>query len=276
MECIHEARIVSYEAISPQMVRVGLALTEPGAWVSTGAPDEFVHVDVEAETLDADGHSERHYSVSRVTDVGFEMEIFLHGHGPGSTWGRNAAVGQAVKVSDPKAYYAAPATTSSRVLLGDLTALPAIARILAEAEPTERFRVVVEVPSLSERRDLPTAADARVEWRLGGNGVAPSIVCDAIRHLHADGHIDDETYVWVACESAHSRRARKLLRGDLGLPIKHLRLVGYWHEDLEHVMTVWDALPQQVKDDYAALWRDDRTDEENWIELEPFLERLGV
>jgi NADPH-dependent ferric siderophore reductase len=276
MECIHGARVSAREQISPLMVRVTLELEEPRTWVSTGVGDEFIHVDVGAETLDADGHSERHYTVSGLVEGGLELEVFLHGDGPGATWGRGCAIGDRVSISDPMDYYGPPAGSGLRVLVGDLTALPGIVRILADAGAEERFRVVVELPDMAETRELVSAAHVDVDWLIGGNGIGPSAVCEALRGLDRDGVLTEDCYVWVACESKESRRARALLRKEVGLPISQQRIVGYWHANLEQVMEKWNALSDEVKGEYLAIWRDDRTDEENWTELEPFLQAHGA
>jgi NADPH-dependent ferric siderophore reductase len=278
METIHQATVTGREQVSPLMVRLTLSLPADTEWVSTGVGDEFVHVDVDAETLDADGHSERHYTVSGLVEGGLEIEVFLHGHGPGASWGREAAIGETVMISDPKEYYEVPADCGVRVLIGDLTALPAIARILADAAAGERFRVIVELPSMDEARELPSAAHVEAHWRIAGNGIGPSAVCDVLRHLHAEGALDAELrpYVWIACEAKISRAARTLLRREVGLPISQQRIVGYWHANLEQVMETWNALSDEVKEQYLAIWREDRTDEENWLELEPFLQSVGA
>lgn len=276
MECIHGARVSAREQISPVMVRLTLEFDEPGAWVSTGVGDEFVHVDFGATSMDADGHTERHYTVSGLVGGGIEMEIYIHGHGQGSTWGRTCQVGDTVHISDPWAYYKPPAEAGLRVLVGDLTALPGIARILKDASPHERFHVMVEVPDASEERELPSPAQVNVEWHIGGNGIGPSGVCESLRSMHKRGILEPDCYVWVACESKESRRARTLLRKEVGLPIPQQRLVGYWHANLEEVMEKWNALSDEVKDQYLAIWREDRSDEDNWTELEPFLQAHGA
>jgi len=278
MDSIYPATVTARQQVTPLMVRLTLALAPGSPWRSTGVGDEFIHIDLGAQTLDVDGHSERHYTVSGLVPGGLEVEVFEHGHGPGATWGRSAEVGSTVMISDPFCYYKAPAQSALRVLVGDLTALPAIVRILADGGAGERFRVVVEVPSLDEARDLVSAADVEVQWRVAGNGIGPSAVCDVLRGLARDEVIspDADVYVWIACESKASRAARTLLRKEVGLPITKQRIVGYWHANAEQVMADWGALPQQVKDDYLAIWREDRTDEENWLELEPFLQSINA
>jgi len=278
METIYPATVTARQQITPLMVRITLALDEPGVWTTTGVGDEFIHLDVGAETQDVDGHTERHYTVSGIVPGGLELEVFLHGDGPGASWGRDAVIGDTVMISDAMEYYEVPSGSGLRVLIGDLTAVPAIARILADAGAEERFRVVVELPSLEEARDLPSAATVTVHWRVAGNGIGPSAVCDIVRGLAAEGELDpaDAPYVWIACESKVSRSARALLRRELLLPISQQRIVGYWHANAEEVMAHWEALSDEVKAEYLAIWREDRTDEENWLELEPFLQSVGA
>ena len=277
MEPTTPATVSAREQVTPLMVRLTLTLDEPGSWVSTGVGDEFVHVDVAAETVDADGHSARHYTVSGLVENGFEMEVFLHGDGAGATWARDAKVGDSVLVSDPKEYYEVPEGSGVRVLVGDVTTIPAIARILADARADEVFRVVIELPGMGERRTFTTAADVRIDWRVGGNGIGPSMICDALRSLAAEGVLDPakQPYVWVAGESKDTRKARALLRNEVGLPIRQQRIVGYWHAGLEQILEAWEALSDDLKATYLSIWRDDRSDEENWLELEPFLQSVG-
>ncbi|WP_062467363.1 siderophore-interacting protein [Demequina maris] len=277
METTHGATVTSVEQVTPHMVRLRLRLDEPGAWVSDGTPDECVHVEVGATTNDADGHSARHYTVSGHTPDGFELEVFLHGDGPGATWARTARPGDRTEVSDSKGYYAVPEGAGVRVLVGDATALPAIARILAEASADEVFHVVVELSDLADARELPTAATATVDWRLAGNGTRASALRSVLAALR-ESHLDpaDQAYVWVACEAKESRAIRQMLRREYALPLTHFRIVGYWHFDLAHALRVWEEASEQTKADYLALWRDDRSDEENWVELEPFLQKMGA
>ncbi|WNM24629.1 siderophore-interacting protein [Demequina capsici] len=277
METTITTVVTGVEPVTPGFVRV--RVTTPGdSWRSTGAADEFVHVDVgEADADASDGHASRHYTISKVLSDGFEMEIAVHGEGPGAAWGERVRPGDAVAVSEPKAYYAPPSSAHRRVLLGDATALPAIARILAEANPDERFTVVIELATIADSRELPSAAAVDLEWRLGGNGIGPSVLRSALADLLPRlRDADAEPYLWVACEAAESRRIRQFARHEAQLPMTVLRIVGYWHGDHERVVRAWANLTEAQRERAAEIWREDRTDEENWVDYEPFLRSLGV
>lgn len=278
MEATVATVVTRVERVTTGFTRVQLQLREPGTWETTGVPDEFVHLEVGAATPDGtDGHTARHYTVSGLVEGGLEIEVALHGHGPGALWGERVTVGDEVLISEAKAYYAAPEPARRRILIGDATALPAIARILAEADAAERFTVVIELGSLDDARELASAASVEVAWRVAGNGGSPSELERIARELIAAPNAEEpEPYVWVAGESAESRRVRGYLRTEAGLPLTAYRIVGYWHADLERQLSRWDALPEAIKEQYASIWRDDRTDEENWLELEPFLQRVGL
>jgi NADPH-dependent ferric siderophore reductase len=273
MESTIRAIVTDVERVSPGFVRVALA-TALGEWTTSGDPDEFVHVELGAEEADvAHGHTARHYTISRVRPDGIEMEIATHGHGPGAAWGESVLPGDEVLISEPKGYYRAPDAHVTRLLIGDATAIPAIARILEEARPDERFRVVIEVATMADSRTLTSLADVDLEWRIGGNGIGPSVLMDAVQRLLDS--TESQPYLWVACESALSRRIRTYARGERGLPTSALRIVGYWHAEHDRIMSVWNGLTDDQRDRYMAVWRDDRSDEENWIEAEPLLRAFG-
>lgn len=272
MEPTIRAVVTEVERVSPGFVRVALVAD---GWKTTGVPDEFVHVDFGATSTDvAHGHTARHYTISGVSERGIEMEIATHGHGPGAAWGSGVLPGHEVLISEAKSYYAPPEPSVVRLLLGDATAIPAIVRILAHADPAEKFRVVIEVATMADSRPLPSRAQVDVQWRIGGNGVGPSVLLDAAARLLDE--LPEQPYLWVACESVTSRRIRTLARVERGLPTSALRIVGYWHGDHDAINAAWASLTPEQREQYDAVWREDRSDEENWIEAEPLLRAFGV
>jgi NADPH-dependent ferric siderophore reductase len=271
--------VAATEQISPNLRRVTLAGPSLRAWESTGKADEFVHVHI-PDAPRADGWEEdhdiaRHYTVRRWNPAGpsIDIDVVTHGHGRGATWARTAREGDTVAVSDVHGYYAPPEGSTHRLLVADATGLPAVARILEEASPHETFEVLIELISMDDAIALLSPAAVEVEWRVSGNGRGPSALVSCMDSMPTPA---DDTYVWLACESAQSRKARALVREHWTRHHSLYRIVGYWHVDAEEQMRKWDALPQEQKDRYLEIWDESRPDEINWLELEPYLQGLGL
>lgn len=265
--------------ISLNLRRLTLGGPALEGWASTGQPDEFVHVHIPgadpAEGWEDDHDIARHYTVRRWDPVArtLDIDVVTHGHGLGATWGTTAAEGDVVAISAPHGYYGPPADSRRRLLIADTTGLPAVARILEEASPDETFDVLVELATHDDQIALPSPADVTVEWRVSGNGRGPSALVSAMRRLPVPS---DDTYVWVACESAESRRARTFIRQSWSRHHHYYRVVGYWHVDQEEQLRKWNALTPEQQARYAEIWDESRPDEVNWLELEPYLQELGL
>lgn len=102
------------------------------------------------------------------------------------------------------------------LLIGDETALPAIARFAEELTPGLEAQAVVEIADEAERQDLPIP----VTWvhREGGE--------DLLTTLRAMEFPTEGTVAWVAGEAGAVRRVRMHLRRDRGLDTVHA--TGYW------------------------------------------------
>ncbi len=273
----YRAHVASAEQLTPHLRRVTLeGLKE---WPGTGVPDECVHVHIPSANPEPgweDDHDiARHYTIrSHNPATGtVTIDIVTHGHGLGSTWARTCVPGDAVAISTPHPYYSPPADLTRRLLVADATGLPAVARILAQADPDEHFDVIVELIDLDDRIALPSAAQIDVTWRVAGNGVTPSCLEAALAQRE---DAPQETYVWVACESAVSRRIRTFLRKTWQLHHSQYRVVGYWHLNQAEQMQKWLSLTDEQRAQYERIWDESRDDEANWLALEPFLRSVGL
>ncbi|WP_062209108.1 siderophore-interacting protein [Demequina oxidasica] len=273
------ADVLGATQITPNLRRVHLGGGTIADWESTGKADEFVHVhipgDNPAEGWEDDHDIARHYTIRSYDAVAgtIDLDVVTHGHGLGSSWAKNCQSGDRVAISDASGFYGPPEGSTKRLLLADATGLPAVARILEEASADEEFDVIVELLDLADKIELPSKATVRVVWRVSGNGRSPSALETCMSRAEAPG---EDVYVWIACESAESRRARKYLRTNWGRHHTWYRIVGYWYADLAEIMETYNALSDEQRAAYEAIWDDERSDEENWEELEPFLVAHGL
>jgi NADPH-dependent ferric siderophore reductase len=119
-----------------------------------------------------------------------------------------------------------PDIFDSYLLIGDETALPAIARRLEELPAGRRALVLVEIENAAERQPLNSAAEVEVVWveRQASN------LLDSVRHLTPPA---GKLYTWVATEAALSRKVRRILLDEHQLDESTVKAVGYWRLD-EH------------------------------------------
>ncbi|WP_448641277.1 siderophore-interacting protein [Geodermatophilus sp. URMC 63] len=176
----------------------------------------------------AHGVSLRSYTARRQEPGRGEVEIdfVLHGDGPAAAWAAAAAPGALLAVAGSGPLGDRPAGTL--LLAGDETALPAISRILAAADPAARGLALVEVAGPREEQPLAAPEGVAVRW-LHRGGTPPggsTLLADAVAALdRPDG---DDLFAWVAAESAAVRAVRADLRGRWGLSRAQHHAIGYW------------------------------------------------
>lgn len=162
-----------------------------------------------------------------------ELDVWMviHGEGehtgPASEWAARAEVGDPVALWGPRTAFRPPDGTDRLVLVGDETALPAIAGIidwLPEAMPAT---VIAEVATEAEHQDLPERPNVTVTWahRDGAPAGTTSLLVDAVSELPDFG---GTPYVWGGGESRSMTAVRRHVRGERGLTRDQADLVAYW------------------------------------------------
>ncbi len=136
----------------------------------------------------------------------FEMDLdfAVHEGGAAVRWALQARPGQTLGVTTASGWYRPPPDTAWQLLLADMTALPAVGRIVEGLPRGARVHVVAEVTTPADEQRFDTAGDVTYTWLHGtGNGVGPSALATAARrHDLPDG----PGYVWFAGEAGLSQR----------------------------------------------------------------------
>jgi NADPH-dependent ferric siderophore reductase len=250
---MHEIRrrrleVLAVTELTPRMRRITLGGAELAGFVSLGADDHvklfFARDAAERQALEtlvlgggkpaADDDSPkpamRDYTPRRIDLAKGELDIdfVLHGDGPAATWAAQAAPGHYLHIGGPRSSLIVPDVFDSYLLIGDETALPAIARRLEELPAQRTALVVIEVENLAERQPLHSAATLEVRWVERNAG--PDALVRAVTELTLP---QGALYAWVATEAALSRRVRKVLLQVHGVAESAVKAAGYWRLD-EH------------------------------------------
>lgn len=154
---------------------------------------------------------------------------FVVGHsGPATAWAMAAKVGSLLGVGGPRGSFVVPTDFADHVLIGDETALPAIARRLEELPGGVRAHVVVEVADAGSTLQFDSAADVTVTWAVrngASRGQSESLLGEIDKALA--GIDPTGAYVWIAAESAVAKALRVRVL-DLGFSAKAMKAAGYW------------------------------------------------
>jgi len=149
------------------------------------------------------------------------IEFSLHGDGFASNWAARASVGQRVAIGGPRGSFIVPTDYDWHLLIGDDTALPAIARRLEELPAETVATVVMQTPS-EDRRQFRSRSTFGVLWVDHPQ--------DLLRQIEALQLPSGEGYVWCAAEAKVAARVRELLVGDKGHGKHSIRASAYWKD----------------------------------------------
>ena len=205
-------------------------------------------------------------------DTRLVVDFVVHAgaSGPGGDFGANAAVGQRVITMAPRrgvpfgGIEFDPGTAKRLLLVGDETAVPAVAAILECLPPTARGAAFLEVPVSGDVLPLRGPTGVEVRW-LPRDGAprAGAIHAAVLEHLGEDptplvvdevdpdlwetptysssgedvdvavrvvGHEFDDLYAWIAGESSMVTGLRRALVRELGIDRHQVAFMGYWRE----------------------------------------------
>lgn len=237
--------VVRTRHISPQLLRVTLTGADLHGFVSASFDD---HVKVffpepgqdkpVLPTVGPEGISmppgvprppARDYTPRRYDAAANELDIefVLHGDGPASTWAAQARPGQFIGVGGPRGSFVVSMDFDWHLLIGDDTALPAIARRIEELPATARVIALIEVADATARIPLPQREGVSVRW-LHRNGVPAgdaALLEQAARDVELPA---GEGYVWAAAESAAAKAVRRVMVEERGIAKTRIRASSYW------------------------------------------------
>jgi NADPH-dependent ferric siderophore reductase len=155
-----------------------------------------------------------------------DIDFVLHGDGPASTWAEQAQPGQFLHIGGPRGSMIVPDIFDSYLLIGDETALPAIARRLEGLAAHRKALVVIEVENGAEQQVLGSAAQVNVIWVLREGG--KDNLLTTVKQLQVP---KGNLYAWVATETKVSRQIRRVLIDEHGLDEQLIKAVGYWRAE---------------------------------------------
>jgi NADPH-dependent ferric siderophore reductase len=246
----YDAVVLRRDPVSDHLVRLVLGGDGLAGFESTGVPDEWVGLVVPGQ------FQSRYYTVRSWDGRELILDVVVHEVGLVTEWASRDCVDETVVVTAAAGSFDPPPDSQWLWLVGDLTALPAMARIAEET--SLNLRIWAEVPDEPGLTDyLPD--DDRVTW-LRPPALESSALAEAVAGLDWP---TEPGYFWMAGESAQMRQIRTHLKRDRGLPNSAYDVMGYWRG-------VARRQPRAV--DPGPIWRAGKaagkSDEEIWADYD--------
>jgi NADPH-dependent ferric siderophore reductase len=161
-----------------------------------------------------------------------DVDFVLHGSaadgtaGPASHWAETCTAGEHVLIIDEGLTFNPERGTERVVLVGDETALPAIASICASLPETATGSAIIEVPSDDDALPFPHPPGIHVTWIIRPHGEQPGVL--ALGELRSAALPDAPFHAYAAGEQSLASGARKHLVGERGVDKHHVSFCGYW------------------------------------------------
>jgi NADPH-dependent ferric siderophore reductase len=222
-----------------------LASFTPSTYADSYVKVVFVHPDtrrplprtedgrVDLEAVRADLPPElapriRSYTVRAFDPVALELtlDFVVHGDdGIAGPWAAAADSGDELLVMGPGGGYSPDPGAERHLLVGDASALPAIAVALEQLPRTAVGDVVVEVHDRHDEIGLSVPPGVRLTWVHHWEAVPGTRLVEAVRALPwADGDV----HAFVHGEAGAVKELRRYLRSERGMSMDRLSISGYW------------------------------------------------
>ncbi|KDQ66238.1 siderophore-interacting protein [Streptomyces sp. NTK 937] len=253
------AQVVRTERITPHMVRVVLGGDGLADFTLAGFTDHYIKLCFAPEGADyahpfdmarireeyprEQWPTTRTYTVRSWDPAAREMAVdfVVHGdEGLAGPWAARAVPGDRVTFLGPGGGYAPEASADWHLLVGDESALPAIAAALEQMPAGATARVFVEVPDSAEEQKLLAPDGVEVTWLHRGDRPVGELLTAAVTELEFP---EGEVQAFVHGEAGFVKEIRRHLRLERQLPLARLSISGYWR--LGQNDDAWRAVKRQ-------------------------------
>jgi NADPH-dependent ferric siderophore reductase len=166
----------------------------------------------------------RHYDVEACE---IDVDFVIHdSDGPAANWAQSCEPGDKIKVGGPGPKKLLDPSADWFLLVGDMSALPAISANIERMEPDAKGYALLEIIDEDDKQELDFPQNLQVEWIVNSNPEQEnSVLLDRVKALH---WLPGRPYVWVAGEFSQSLAIRSLLKSERNVTREQMYASSYW------------------------------------------------
>lgn len=186
----------------------------------------------------------RTYTVRHHRDTEIDVDFVIHETaGPASQWALDTRPGDRILIGGPGPKKLVNEQADWFLLVGDMTALPAISVNLGLLPADARGYAVIEVLDRADIQDLDKPDNLELVWAVNAEPDPDGqVLLNRVKQLD---WLPGQPAVWAACEFQSMRALRAFFKQDKQVAKSHLYVSSYWKmgisEDQHKVVKRQDA-----------------------------------
>ncbi|MBD9356120.1 siderophore-interacting protein [Methylomonas sp. EbA] len=206
----------------------GLGNAGPGAHLKLLVPDLEAGATHMSNAFGMPHYAARIYSLRRFdSNLNLlDVDFVLHGaHGPGTRWAVNAKIGDSIALAGVGGPALANMAADFHILVGDLSALPAIAAVLEALPSQSKGLALIQIEETADQLALQHPAGVEIQWLTAA---APKHLPGVFFNL--TWPTEGQVFATIAGESTAVLAIRQNLLQERGLAPSSMYAVPYWRQ----------------------------------------------
>lgn len=181
--------------------------------------------------VEGDRRLMRTYTIRHQRPDEVDVDFVMHGHqqgdgGVAAQWAANARPGDRIMVGGPGPKKLINHDADTFLLVGDMTALPALSVNLAELPEHAQGHAVIEVIDDADIQTLEHPRGVQLHWVVNPHPDAEGTpLLETVSSLPL---LSGRIAVWAACEFGSMRALRRFLKAEYEIPKSHFYVSSYW------------------------------------------------
>lgn len=217
-------QVIASQFVTPHMLRITLG----GPAISEFPADqESAYIKLIFPLGDDSPALMRTYTIRQQRGDAFDVDFVLHEDaGPASAWARQAWPGDSILIGGPGPKKLVDNSADWFLIVGDMTALPAISVNLEQLPADARGHAVIEVIDERDIQSLRHPAGIELHWLINPHpGENSQALVERIRPLQ---WLPGRPSIWAACEFSAMRALRQFFREERPVERRDLYISSYW------------------------------------------------
>ena len=221
-------RVQRTERVTPNMQRIAFTISGPEAF-----PQDTASAYLKLAFQDRESRVVRSYTVRNFDPASSELEMDFVVHddaGPASRWAESAGVGDTLEAGGPGPKKLLKLAGDWSLVVGDMSALPAIGANLAHLPHDANGFALIEILDIRDRQPLDAPPGVEVSWIVNPDPArSAEVMMAAVRSLDWPA---GQCEAWIAGELDTVRAVRVYLKAERDITRDYMYASSYWQHGL--------------------------------------------